>query len=116
MEIVLNRFIKKGKLKDLVASNASGTTDLYDADFHHIFDTDETLTFDFFALLTYTEFPLQVPVAATILSLSEDEFLGLTEKYQEFVHVDSSGICTLINEGFHKYLASVDEFEARHIG
>lgn len=33
METVLNRYIKKGKLKDLVESNASGTTDLYDADF-----------------------------------------------------------------------------------
>lgn len=104
METVLNRYIKKGKLKDLVASNASGTTDLYDADFHHIFDTNETLTYDFFALLTYTEFPLQVPVAAAILSLSEDEFLGVSEKYKEFVHIDPSGICTLINEGFHKYL------------
>lgn len=104
METVLNRYIKKGKLKDLVESNASGTTDLYDADFHHIFDTNETLTYDFFALLTYTEFPLQVPVAAAILSLSEDEFLGVSEKYKEFVHIDPSGICTLINEGFHKYL------------
>lgn len=104
METILNRFIKKGKLKDFLASNASGETDLYDADFHHIFGHNESLILDFFALLTYTDFPLQVPVAAAILALSEDKFLRLTEKYKEFVQVDSSGICTLINEGFHKYL------------
>ena len=86
METVLNRHIKKGKLKELVESNTSGTTDLYDADFHHIFGDNDSLTLDFFALLTYTEFPLQVPVAAAILSLSEDDFLGLTERYKEFVH------------------------------
>lgn len=104
METVLNRHIKKGKLKELVESNASGTTDLYDADYQHIFGSNDSLIQNFFALLTYTEFPLQVPVAAAILSMSEGDFLGMTAKYKEFVQVDTSGICTLIHEGFHKYL------------
>ena len=104
METVLNRHIKKGKLKELVESNTTGTTDLYDADFHHIFDGNDSLTLDFFALLTYTEFPLQVPVAAAILALSENDFIGLVERHREFVQVDKTGICTLVQEGFHKYL------------
>lgn len=58
------------------------------------------MTYDFFALLTYTEFPLQVPVAAAILSLSEDEFLGVSEKYKEFVHIDPSGIVPSLMRAF----------------
>ena len=104
MNVVLHRYIEKGKLKELLDSNATGTSDLYDEDFQHIFAGNDPATLDFFALLTYTEFPLHVPVARDILSLSENDFQSLVEKYNEFISVHPNGICSFVNEGFHKYL------------
>ncbi len=104
MEAVLHTYVEKGKLKELLESNTSGTSDLYDYDFQRIFQGNEPLTLDFFTLLTYTEFPLQVPVATAILSVTEEKFLKLTGRFKDYVQLDEEGICTLLKEGFHKYL------------
>lgn len=104
METVLHSHVEKGMLKELLESNTSGTSDLYDYDFQRIFQGNDPLTLDFFALLTYTEFPLQVPVATAILSVTEKDFLELTERFKDYVQLDEEGICTLLKEGFHKYL------------
>lgn len=104
MEVVLHRYIEKGKLRELLDSNASGTSDLYDEDFMHLFGNNDSLTIDFFAMLAYTEFTLQVPIAAAILDLTDAEYLTLAKKHSEFVYVDANGITSLKQEGFHKYL------------
>lgn len=104
MEIVLHRHIEKGKLRELLASDVTGTSDLYDEDFKHIFGGNDKLTMDLFAMLVYTDFPLQVAVAAAILAISEKELTELVDKYHEFIKITPNGVCFLIQEGFHKYL------------
>lgn len=104
METVLHRYVEKGKLQELLHSDVTGTSDLYEDDFRQIFGNHDTLTQNLFALLTYTDFPLQVPVAATILSVDEKSFNELVGKYSEFIYISKAGICSLRQEGFHKYL------------
>lgn len=104
METILHRYVEKGKLRELVDSDASATTDLFDDDFNHIFGSNEKLTQELFSMLVYTDFPLQVSVAAAILSVSKEEFLNLVTRYQEFIQVTPNDICFLKQEGFHKYL------------
>lgn len=104
MDAVLHSHVEKGKLRELLDSNTSETSDLYEDDFHRILRGNDPLTLDFFTLLTYTEFPLQVPVATAILSVTQEEFLELTEQFKYYIQLDEEGICTLLNEGFHKYL------------
>lgn len=104
MEIILHRYVEKGKLRDLLESNASGTSDLYDDDFNHIFGSNDRLTLELFAMLVYTDFPLQVPVASAILSVSKEEFLDLVNLYHEFIQITPNDVCFLNQEGFHKYL------------
>lgn len=59
METVLHSYVEKNMLKELLESNASGTSDLQDYDFQRIFKGNDPLTLDFFALLTYTDFPFR---------------------------------------------------------
>ena len=104
MEVVLHRYIEKGKLAELLESDASGTSDLYDEDFMHLFGDNDSLTIKFFAMLAYSDFPLQVPVAAAFLDMKDNEYLEFAKKHSEFVCVDSNVITTFKQEGFHKYL------------
>lgn len=104
MEIVLHRHIEKGKLRELLESDVTGTSDLYDEDFKHIFGMNDKLTMDLFSMLVYTDFPLHITVAAAILSISEKELVELVDKYHEFIQITQNGVCILKQEGFHKYL------------
>lgn len=104
MEVVLHRYIEKGRLKELLDYNATADIDLYEEDFNHIFAGEDAQTIDFFTLLTYSDFPLQVSVAAAILSVSEDEFIELIHRHKEYTRISEFQICTIASEGFHKYL------------
>lgn len=44
MEIVLHRYITKNKLQDLLQSNLTGESDLYDEDFNSLFEESDSLT------------------------------------------------------------------------
>lgn len=104
MEIVLHRYVAKGKLKELLDSDATGSSDLYDEDFNHVFGENDKLTFELFAMLVYTDFPLQIAVAAAILSISQTKILNLIDRYQEFIQITQNDVCFIKQEGFHKYL------------
>ena len=104
MGLVLHRYIEKGKLDDLLQSDVTGESDLYDEDFTNLFRDNDNLTLNFFAMLTYADFPLHRSVAAAILSVSPEDFEKQIEKYHEFVELKPDGTCTLRQIGFHKYL------------
>ena len=104
MDAVLHQYIEKGKLQELLDSDKTGDSDLLEDDFHLIFDNHDAQTQDLFAMLAYTDFPLQVPVAAAILSIDASHFEKIVDKYSEFIFVSERGFCCFKNEGFHKYL------------
>lgn len=104
MEIVLQRYIEKNRLQDLLQSDVTGESDLYDEDFHLLFAESDPLTENLFALLTYADFPLHKSIAAAILDISIEEFEKMTVDYRDFVSASPDGYCKLSQPGFHKYL------------
>lgn len=106
MEIVLHRYIAKNRLQDLLQSNFTGESDLYDEDFQSLFVESDSLTEDFFALLTYADFPLHKSIAAAILNISTEDLESIEMRHSDFVSVSAEGYGRLSQPGFHKYLKS----------
>lgn len=104
MEIILRRYVKTNSLKKLLDSDATGESDLLDDDFRRIFDNSADNVKEFFALMAYTDFPLDVTIAAEILGLSKEEIVCFVAKYHDDVCVTSQEHLRLLHEGFHKYL------------
>ena len=104
MEIVLHRYIEKNRLQDLLESNVTGESDLYNEDFQSLFVENDPLTKKFFALLTFADFPLLKSIAAAILDISMADFEKIVACHRDFVTVSNDGFCKLLQPGFHKYL------------
>ena len=104
MEIVLHRYIDKDRLQDLLESNVTGESDLYDEDFHSLFEGNDSLTENFFALLAYADFPLHKSIAAAILDVPVENLEKMAMRHRDFVHVSTDGYGKLSQPGFHKYL------------
>lgn len=77
---------------------------MLDDDFRRIFDNSADNVKEFFALMAYTDFPLDVTIAAEILGLSKEEIVCFVGKYHDDVCVTSQEHLRLLHEGFHKYL------------
>lgn len=104
METVLRKYVQTRTLQHLIDSNATGESDLFDDDFHMIFDDSHDDVKYFFALLAYTDFPLHVSVAAQILGMDHDGFVHIVQQFKEYAKIDQNGHVKLQHEGFHKYL------------
>lgn len=104
MEIVLHRYIAKNKLQDLLQSNLTGESDLYDEDFNSLFEESDSLTKNFFALLTYADFSLHKSIAAAILNVSTENLENMAKRHSDFVSISADGYGRLSQQGFHKYL------------
>lgn len=104
MEIVLHRYIKRNRLQDLLQSNVTGESDLYDEDFQSLFMGTDSLTENFFALLTYADFSLQKSIEAAILNISIEDLDKIAASYRDFVCISTNECYKLSQPGFHKYL------------
>lgn len=104
MWIVLHRYIKRNRLQDLLQSNITGESDLYDEDFQSLFMGTDSLTENFFALLTYADFSLQKSIEAAILNISIEDLDKIAASHKDFVCISTNGCYKLSQPGFHKYL------------
>lgn len=104
METVLHRYINKNRLQDLLQSDVTGESDLYDEDFRSLFAEHDPLTENFFALLTYADFSLQKSIEAAILNISIDDLDKIAASHRDFVCISTDGCYKLSQPGFHKYL------------
>ena len=104
MWIVLHRYIKRNRLQDLLQSDVTGESDLYDEDFQSLFMDTDSLTEDFFALLTYADFSLEKSIEAAILNISIEDLDKVAAYYRDFVCISTNGCYKLSQPGFHKYL------------
>lgn len=104
METVLRKYVQTGTLQQLIDSDITGESDLFDDDFHKIFHGCDDDVKYFFALLAYTDFPLHVSVAAQILGMENDGFILFAQQYKEYVEIDQNEYVMFLHEGFHKYL------------
>ena len=104
MEIVLHRYINKNRLQDLLQSNVTGESDLYDEDFQSLFVGSDPLTEKFFALLTYADFSLEKSIEAAILNISIDDLNEIAACHRDFVCISTDECYKLLQPGFHKYL------------
>lgn len=101
MEIVLHRYIKRNRLQDLLQSNVTGESDLYDEDFQSLFMGTDSLTENFFALLTYADFSLQKSIEAAILNISIEDLDKIAASYRDFVCISTNECYKLSQPGFH---------------
>lgn len=104
MEIVYDRYITKGHLDELLSSDLTIDSDLYAEDFKYLFKNDDALTLDFFSLLTFAEFPLNVEITSSILTIDQLVVEKLISKYSDFVKLKHD-ILVFRSDGFHRYLS-----------
>lgn len=104
METVLRKYVHTKTLQQLIDSNATGESDLFDDDFHKIFHGCDDEVKYFFAMLAYIDFPLHISIAAQILGLENDAFAYIVQQFKEYVKVTQKGYIVLLHEGFHRYL------------
>lgn len=104
MEIVLHRYIEKGRLQDLLQSDVTGESDLYDEDFSDLFESGDEQALDFFTTLSFVDFHITTSLMAAIMSIPIDELTNLVEKYDDFVKFKQGELVVFRIQGFHKYL------------
>ena len=104
MNYVMKKYVKAGRLKELLSSNFTGDSDLYNDDYHHIFDKASSVTFDFYGTLAFAGMPLDAAILSEILSQDIEEVKELIKENKDFVLMSENNLCCFRDEGFHKYL------------
>lgn len=105
MEQFRSKYVDKGNLEKLRNSNLTGCDNVYDEDYHALFDVDDIFVRHLFTLLSYAEFPLSVSLASKILKCDESKLLhAAKDKYNGYITLSDKDILSLQSENFHKYL------------
>lgn len=106
MDLIRSHYLAKGNLEDILKSNLTGDSDLYEEDYDRICSDKDPLTLEFFALLAFATyiFPISVDFAARSLSTDSQKIKKLSAKYKDFVSVKDNEVIVINDEGFHKHL------------
>lgn len=105
MNLFRRKYVEKGDIEKLRTSEYTGESNLHDEDYKKIFLEEDTFSKDFFALLSYIEFPLKVDLAAKILQIQADYLVkSVNGRLFDYVKIDGENIVSFKEESFHKYL------------
>lgn len=104
MDLIRSHYLVNGNLEGILKSNLTGDSDLYEEDFERLCSDKDPLTLEFFALLTFAIFPINIDFAAMTLGTDSLDIKNLIVKYKDFVSVRANDIIIITEEGFHKHL------------
>lgn len=104
MDIIRSHYLEKGRLCDVLNSDFTGDSDLYEEDYERIYDDNDKIVLEFFALLSFATFPIDIEFAAKALATDNTKIQSLNKKYSEFLTINDKNIVNIKEEGFHKHL------------
>lgn len=104
MDVIRSHYLEKGRLHDILNSDLTGESDLYEEDYERIFADNDSMVLEFFALLSFATFPIDIVFAVRSLETNATRIQNLVNKYSEFVSINDKNIISINEEGFHKHL------------
>jgi hypothetical protein len=104
MDIIRSHYLEKDRLHDILNSDLTGESDLYEDDYGRIIADRDNMVLYFFALLSFATFPIDINFAAKTLDTNTCQIQRIVAKYREFISINDNYVISVKEEGFHKHL------------